>query len=63
MPGSPLSPDEINKMADVIFVGRTIPEWSSLSDADKAAINVEVERLKEKDDESSAPNDVPAPQV
>jgi hypothetical protein len=64
MPESPLASDEINKMADVIFAGRSIPEWSNLSDADKAAINAEVERLEEKGDkllEFPAPNDVPDP--
>lgn len=64
MPESPLASDEINKMADVLFAGRSIPEWSNLSDADKAAINAEVERLEEKDNElpgSPALDDVPDP--
>ena len=45
----PLSPEQINEMAMVLFQGNNIPQadWENLSDADKVAVNVEVERLEE----------------
>ncbi len=54
---SPLSPEEVREAGKVIFEVGNISqaEWENLSDADKAAVNEEAERLQEEADETSDP--------
>ncbi len=57
---SPLSPEEIQEIGRTLFEGGNIPpaDWGNLSDADKAAVNDEAERLEEEAEENP---ELPAP--
>lgn len=66
---SPLSPEEILEVGRIIFEGGSIPQadWENLSDADKAAVNDESERLEEEAEENPEPSvsdeETPIPKI